>query len=43
MIHKKCMELLKVLFHSKENVSKFKFFTTYSIQKILLLEHAAPI
>jgi len=43
MIYKQCLELFKVLFQSKENVSKFKFFTASSIQKILLLKHAAAI
>ena len=43
MIHKQYMELVKVLFHTKENVSKFKFFTTSSIKKFLLLEHAVAI
>jgi len=27
MIHKQCLELVKVLSKSKENVSKFKFVT----------------
>jgi hypothetical protein len=35
MIHKQCLELVKVLFQEKENVSKIKFFTVSFIKQIL--------
>jgi len=43
MIQKQFLELVKILFHSKENVSKFIFFTASSIQKILFQKHAAAM
>jgi len=33
MIHKQCLELVKISFHSKENVSRFKFFTASVYRK----------
>ena len=43
MLHKECLELVKVLFQRKENVSKIKIFTASYIQEILLQKHAAGV
>jgi hypothetical protein len=43
MIHKQFLELVKVVFHSKEIVSKYKFLTASSMQKIFLQKLAAAM